>query len=380
MSTYYVGARIFDRGQLVRNLALSVDKNHTQRILPETEIPENAPVVHLNGGILSGGFIDTQANGGGEVLVNDDFSADGLETVIQAHYQFGTVAMLPTFITDSQQKYHRAIAAIADGVKNGLNGLLGGHFEGPFIHPAKKGTHQARFIRQPDVRDFACYQKHADYLQHSILSLAPEQVRAGTIAQIKPAIPQIQLAHSMATHQEILAAWCEGLTGITHLYNAMRAFSGRDVGAIGSAAELGLHCGIIADGIHSHPYALAMAYRNLGAEKLMLVTDAMSPLGAENMQSFDLMGIKVFVQADRLINEDGALAGAQVTMLQCVQNAMKYMPIDCQSVLQMAVSTPAYYLGRPDLARIYPRPISEIIYLDEQLQTVTALPQLCGSM
>lgn len=365
-TTYYRGARIFDRGQLLIGYALKIEKQRSA-LVAEAAIPEGAPVKTLSGGILTPGFVETQANGGGGVLVNDDTSLAGLETVIKAHRQFGTVAILPTFITDSQDKYHRAIANIAEGVKQGLHGLVGGHFEGPFLNLEKKGTHQPKFIRRPDDSDFACYEKYAEYLQHSILSLAPEQQEKGTIARIKPFIPQINMAHSMATHEDLIAARAEGLTGITHLYNAMRPMSGRDPGPIGSAAELGLACGIIPDGIHSHPFALSFAYHGIGADKLMLVTDSMHTIGAPEITEFDLMGIRVFVRENSLVNEYGSLAGAHINLLQCLQNAVRYMNADIQSALRMTVSTPAHYIRRPDLATIEQRDSQDILYLDEQL-------------
>lgn len=367
MSMYYTGARIFDDGRLLQGFALHVENGRTQALLPEAAIPQGAPRKALSGGILTPGFVETQANGGAGILVNDRFDAQALAKILSGHRQFGTVAMLPTFITDSQEKYHAAIESIALAVRDGVPGIVGGHFEGPFLNLAKKGTHQPRFLRTPDERDFAVYARHAEYLQHSILSLAPEQVAPGTIARIKPHIPQINMAHSMATHEDLERAVSEGLTGITHLYNAMAAMEGRNPGPIGSAAALGLRAGVIADGVHSHPYSLLAAYRMLGKEQLMLVTDSMHTIGVDGITEFDLMGIKVFVDGNRLVNEHGSLAGAHVNMLQCVQNAVRFMQADVASALAMAITTPAHYIGRPDLARIVARRAEDVLYLDENL-------------
>ncbi|MDO5090332.1 MAG: N-acetylglucosamine-6-phosphate deacetylase [Cardiobacteriaceae bacterium] len=367
MSQYYTGARIFDDGRLLQGFALHVENGRTQALLPESAIPEGAPRKALPGGILTPGFVETQANGGAGILVNERFDADALAQVLAGHRQFGTVAMLPTFITDSQDKYHAAIASIAQAVRDGVPGIVGGHFEGPFLNPAKKGTHQPRFLRVPDERDFAVYAQHGEYLQHSILSLAPEQLAPGTIARIKPHIPQINMAHSMATHEDLERAVGEGLTGITHLFNAMAAMEGRNPGAIGSAAALGLQAGIIADGVHAHPYSLLAAYRMLGKTQLMLVTDSMHTIGVDGISEFDLMGIKVFVDGNRLVNEYGSLAGAHINMLQCVQNAVRFMQADIASALTMAIATPARYIGLPQLARIAERRVQDILWLDEAL-------------
>ncbi len=367
MTTYYCGARIFNDGNLLEDFALAVKNGKTTHILPQKEIPEQSACKTLSGGILTPGFVETQANGGGGVLINEGYAAAGLKTVLAAHRRFGTVAMLPTFITDSKEKYHAAIDSIAQGVRDGIAGLIGGHFEGPFLNAEKKGTHNPQYLRQPDEEDFACYERNAEYLRHSILSLAPECVPAGTIARIKATFPCIQMAHSMATHEDLQRAYGEGLTGVTHLYNAMRPMQGRDPGPIGSAAELGLACGIIADGIHSHPFALANAYRSIGADRLILVTDSMHTIGAPEIDEFMLMGVKVFVESDRLVNEFGSLAGAHITQLQCVKNAVRFMHADIRSALKMAVSTPARYVRRADLAQIVAREAKDILWLDDAL-------------
>ncbi|SUO95981.1 N-acetylglucosamine-6-phosphate deacetylase [Suttonella ornithocola] len=367
MITYYRGAQLYDNGNLIEGFALAVENGKTIALLPETDIPKQVTVKTLNGGVLTPGFIETQANGGGGVLVNSDTSETGLSQIFSGHRQYGTVAMLPTFITDSKEKYHQAIKNIANAVKNNVPGIIGGHFEGPFLNPEKKGTHQIDYIRQPDKDDFAVYEQYSEYLQHSILSLAPEKVERGTIAAIKPFIPQINMAHSQATHEDIARAYGEGLTGLTHYYNAMRPLSGRDPGPLGSAAEFGLYVGIIPDGIHSHPYSLASAYRLIGKHHLMLVTDSMHTIGTSDIQEFDLMGIKVFVKEDRLVNEHDSLAGAHINQLQCLHNAIRYMHIDLRTALTMLIKTPATYVQRPDLARIAQRNIEEIIYLDKQL-------------
>ncbi|MDO4435864.1 MAG: N-acetylglucosamine-6-phosphate deacetylase [Cardiobacteriaceae bacterium] len=365
--TYYLGARIFHDGRLLENHVLQVEHGKTKALFPQSALPANAPVKSLHGGILTAGFVETQANGGGGVLVNEDFSLEGLAKVAAAHREYGTVAILPTFITDSQAKYHQAIASVAAAVKHKMKGVVGGHFEGPFISRDKKGTHNPSFIRTPDDADFACFAQYADDLQHSLITLAPECLPAGTIKRFKPMIPQINVAHSMANHEDLERAVSEGLTGVTHLYNAMRPIAGRDPSVLGAAMALGLKCGIIVDGVHAHPYSLQLAYKALGAEGLLLVTDSMHTIGTD-IESFDLMGIKVYVQGNKLVNEEGSLAGAHIDMLSCVQNAVRMMKADTESALRMAVSTPAYYLNRPDLAKITGREVDDVIYLTDELK------------
>ena len=373
MKTAYSGARIYHDGILLEGHALLVENGQTLAIAATGDLSADARIQPLNGGILTPGFIETQANGGGGYLVNERFDADGLAHILAAHRQFGTVAMLPTFITDSKDNYHRAIAAIADAARR-VPGILGGHFEGPFLSPEKKGTHNPAYLRTPDDSDFACFEQHADALQHSIVSLAPERVPAGTVRRLREMGMRVNAAHTMASKADMQRAWAEGLGGVTHLYNAMPPLAGRDPAVIGSAAELRLYCGIIADGVHSDPYSLAAACKLIGKDRLLLVTDSMHTIGAPEITEFTLPGdIRVYVKEDRLVNEHGALAGAHITLLQCVKNAMRYMHIAIEDALGMAIANPAAYLGRPDLARITTRRLQDILWLDETL-TLQELP------
>ena len=369
--TAYLGARIYHDGILIEDHALLAENGKTLAILAAGDIPADATVHHLDGGILTPGFIETQANGGGGYLVNDRFDADGLAHILAAHRQYGTVAMLPTFITDAQDNYHRAIASIAEASRT-VPGILGGHFEGPFLSPEKKGTHNPAYLRTPDESDFACFAAHADALQYSIISLAPERVPAGTVRRIREMGIRVNAAHTMAGKADMQRAWAEGLGGVTHLYNAMPLLAGRDPAVIGSAAELRLYCGIIADGVHSDPYSLAAACKLIGKDRLLLVTDSMHTIGAPEITEFTLPGgIRVFVKEDRLVNEHGSLAGAHVTLLQCVKNAIRYMHIAMEDALAMAITNPAAYLDRPDLARITARRLDDILWLSDDLALQT---------
>ena len=372
MKTAYTGARIYHRDVLLEGHALLVENDKTLAVTATGGIPADATVHHLGGGILTPGFIETQANGGGGYLVNDRFDADSLAHILAAHRQFGTVAMLPTFITDAQDNYHRAIASIADATRR-VPGILGGHFEGPFLSPEKKGTHNPAYLRVPDESDFACFEKHADALQHSIVSLAPERVPAGTVRRLRALGLRVNAAHTMASKADMQRAWTEGLGGVTHLYNAMPPLAGRDPAVIGSAAELRLYCGIIADGVHVDPFSLASACKLIGKDRLILVTDSMHTIGTD-IREFTLPGgVRVFVEKDRLVNEHGSLAGAHVTLLQCVQNAIRYMHLAVEDALGMVITNPARYLDRPDLARITRRDVNDVLWLSDAMQ-LQALP------
>ena len=110
------------------------------------------------------------------------------------------------------------------------------------------------------------------------MTLAPERVPPGFIRFLADAGLRVALGHSMATYEETSSAIAEGLTGFTHLFNAMRPMTAREPGPIAAALECqSCWYGLIVDGDHVAPAMLRLALRGLGTP--MLVTDAMPPVG-----------------------------------------------------------------------------------------------------
>lgn len=372
MTTYYQDARLFNGQELLSGYSLAVNQGKTIAVVNDSEVPRSATIVHLNGGILTPGFVELQANGGGGVLFNDDPCVDSIKKILAAHRQFGTVAMLPTFITDEAHQLDAALQAVRDGLAENVPGLMGGHFEGPFINKEKKGTHQVAYIRRPSAEDYRRFS--GEGLGHSLVTLAPECVPIDFIQHLASQGFRISAGHTMASKADMVSAHQAGLSGITHLYNAMPVLQGRDPAVIGSAAPLSLNAGIIVDGIHSDPFSLQTAFRLLGKRHLMLVTDSMHTIGAPEIQSFTLTGQTVFVKGDRLVNENGDLAGAHITMAQSVKNARTFMQASIADVLTMAITTPARYIGCEALSHIHNHYIDDILYLDEETLSLQPSP------
>src|SRR5262249_26836132 len=149
--------------------------------------------------------------------------------------------------------------------------VIGIHYEGPFLSPDKVGAHDPRMLRTAtagDVELLAPLRGGA-----TLVTLAPEQVPAGFRAQLAGGGGRVSLGHSMATYAQTQAALREGLTGFTHLFNAMRPLASREPGPIAAALEEpAAYFGMIVDGEHVAPAMLRLALR--GDAKPMLVTDA----------------------------------------------------------------------------------------------------------
>src|SRR5579871_4831028 len=292
--------------------------------------------------ILAPGFIDIQVNGGGGILLNDAPSAAGISRIAAAHRKYGTTGLLPTLITCNVETMEALAAAAPDALQ--IPGVLGFHLEGPALNKARKGIHLDAEIRVPDARDLAAIKSLARF-GRSLVTLAPECVPAALIDELVQAGLRIAAGHSDATAAEMTQAADRGITGVTHLFNAMAQLTARAPGVVGAALDdERLFAGIICDALHVDPLSLRLAFRCKGPDRLMLVTDAMPLVGAAQRE-FLLQGRRITLDNGRLTGPDGTLAGAHLTMIEAVHNAVTWLGIDLADALAMASRTPAMFLG-----------------------------------
>ncbi len=335
------GARILSRGKWLDDHAVIVENGVIMSVCPTSQAPPQAEVIGLDGGTLIPGFIDTQVNGGGGVLFNDAPTVEGIATIAAAHRQFGTTAMLPTLISDDLEVVAQAIAAVDEAIAQGVPGVIGIHIEGPFINAAKRGIHDAAKFRTLDMDAVALLSSLKN--GKTLVTLAPELAPPGMIAALVARGVIVAAGHTLASYDDMQRAIDEGLSGVTHLFNAMTQMEGRSPGVVGAALDNDLFCGIIVDGHHVHPAALRAAYHARGAEGLMLVTDAMPCVGT-SCTSFKLDGEEIRLKDGALRSEKGTLAGSNLDMASAVRNAMSMMRLDVRWADEMASKTPARFL------------------------------------
>jgi N-acetylglucosamine-6-phosphate deacetylase len=328
--------------------------------------------------ILAPGFIDIQVNGGGGVLLNDQPTEAGVRRIVEAHRKGGTTGCLPTLITDRSEVIER-LAAVAQACLK-IPGVLGFHLEGPALNKARKGIHPEAEIRLPDRRDLAALRGFGD-CGRSIVTLAPECVPASMIDELIGAKLRIAAGHSDATAAEIGQAVDRGVSGVTHLFNAMSQLNAREPGLVGAALEDDrLFAGIICDGVHVDRMGLRIAFRCKGRDRLMLVTDAM-PLVGTNDRQFMLQGRQITLHENRLIGPDGTLAGAHLTMIEAVRNAVTFLEISLIDALIMASRTPAAFLGlESELGRIAPGYRADLVAFESNFEVIDTWIGGVGSM
>ncbi len=336
--------RLFDGMRILDDRIVVAENGVVTAVLSADAVPGCATKDLPEDAVLAPGFIDIQVNGGGGVMLNDSLSAEGIATISAAHARFGTRFLLPTLISASRADIARAIAAAREAIAQSVPGVLGVHLEGPFINPERNGAHPLANLLRPEPSDI-------DLLASlgpagvTLVTLAPERVPEGFIRALVDRGVRVCAGHSNATAAEMARARAEGLSGVTHLFNAMSQLGSREPGVVGAAmSDPGLAAGIIADGHHVAWPSFQAAFRAIGPQRMMLVTDAMATIGARR-DAFELFGETIHVSEGRLVNAEGRLAGAHLDMSAAILNAHHHGGAPLDEALAMASSAPAAFLG-----------------------------------
>jgi len=332
----YTGADVlFDHAVIVNN-----DKIET--VCPLEQLPNNIQVIDLNGANLSPGFIDLQLNGCGGVMFNDEITADTIHTMHRANLKSGCTSFLPTLITSSDEDMRQAIKAEREYQKKYSNQSLGLHLEGPYLNIEKKGIHRVDFIRTSDEEMIDLMCENSDVITK--VTLAPENNDPKHIEKLHQAGIVVSIGHTHATYEQARKGFASGITFATHLFNAMTPMQGREPGVVGAIFDTPeVYSGIIADGFHVDYANIRIAHKIKG-EKLVLVTDATAPAGAE-MDYFIFVGKKVYYRDGKCVDENGTLGGSALTMIEAVKNTVEHVGIALDEALRMATLYPARAIG-----------------------------------
>ncbi|KHS74498.1 N-acetylglucosamine-6-phosphate deacetylase [Pectobacterium brasiliense] len=338
-------SRIFTGHQILDNHAVVIADGLIERVCPLAELPAGIEQHDLSGVFLASGFIDLQLNGCGGVQFNDSLdtiSVKTLEIMQRANERSGCTSFLPTLITSSDAFMKHSIAVMRDWLAQNKHQALGLHLEGPWLNVLKKGTHDPAFIRKPtqELVDFLC--ANADAITK--ITLAPEEVEPSVIRQLTAAGIIVSAGHSNATWEQAKLGFAAGIRFATHLFNAMPYLTGREpglVGAIYDAPEV--YCGIIADGRHVD-WANIRNSKRIKGDKLVLVTDATAPAGAD-IDQFIFAGKTIYYRDGICVDEHGTLSGSALTMIDAVRNSVEHAGIALDEAIRMATIYPARAIG-----------------------------------
>jgi N-acetylglucosamine-6-phosphate deacetylase len=332
--------------------------------------PGEGPVIDADGLIVAPGLIDIQING----AFGHDFTQDPttIWSVGERLPELGVTSFVPTVVTSPAEITDLAIDVVANRRPLDYRGadVLGLHFEGPWISPEMHGAHNPAHIVDPDA---SIARSWAGSGVVRIVTLAPEREGADDVmAILTRSGVVVSLGHSVAPFDVARRAFDTGATLATHLFNQMSPLHHRDPGVVGASLLSGHPASLIADGLHVSAGTLELAWRLLGENGIVLVTDAMAALGLGSGR-YPLGDGPITVGPDGPRTSEGRLAGSVVTLPEAIQNLALTTSAGVPSAVLAATSNPAKVLGLTDRGALRPGMRADFTLLGDQGRPVSTI-------
>jgi N-acetylglucosamine-6-phosphate deacetylase len=330
---------------------------------------------------LAPGFVDIHIHGaGGHDVMEADPKA--LARVEETIARYGTTSYVATTVTASPEDTCRSLEALArsarrprapgDSARPAAE-LLGIHFEGPFISPARRGVHPPEWIASASRELFGQLLAAAGGAAR-ILTLAPEM--PGALDLVDRALENgmvAALGHTNATYEEAIAAIERGARHAVHVFNAMRPFSHRETGVLGAVlTRPEVTAEVIADGVHVDAPALQLLLAAKGTERVILVSDATAATGMPD-GNYRLGTFEVTVSGGICRDAEGRLAGSTLTLDRAVRR-MAALGVPLAEALRMATLNPARRLGiEARKGVLAPGADADMVFLDDAMNVAAVM-------
>ncbi|GAA1776563.1 N-acetylglucosamine-6-phosphate deacetylase [Nocardioides hankookensis] len=291
------------------------------------------------------GLVDAQVNGAAGI----DLTAEPhrLWEVASALPAYGVVAFVPTVITSDPAARRTALDTLAAGPPAGWSGAepLGLHFEGPMIAPTRKGAHPEHWLRAPSLDLVDGWSRESGVVMATIAPELPGALEVIELLSTRGVV--VSVGHTAAGTADVAAAVEAGARCVTHLGNAMAPVLPRDPGPVGTA--LGgddLVAGVIVDGHHLDPLFVRTAWRALGPDRFLSVSDTTAGLGLPDGPA-RLGDQDVVVSEGTVRLHDGTLAGSAASLLDCLRTLVAQTGCSVDDAVATATTTPLTLLGLP---------------------------------
>jgi len=302
-----------------------------------------------HGDWLSPRAIDLQMNGGLGISFTDlNFNKiPKLLTLLDQLWLDGVEGICPTFVSCSLDQFQLGMGVLKETKKYTSTNrcrLLGAHMEGPFLCEKYSGAHDTGSICRPSIS--ALNERIKGFEDDiALMTLAPElKGSLDVISRLRELNIVVSLGHSSADFDSAIKAFNNGVSMITHTFNAMKGLHHRAIGPIGAAARRDdIFLGLIGDGVHVHSDMIRLL-KILAPKQIVLVSDAISAYGlGDGSFHWDKRLIKVENGLCRLPNE--TIAGSTLPLLDACKKIANWIN-DPSAAIWMATLAPRMVLSQ----------------------------------
>ena len=342
MEVTYTAHCIFTGEAWLKDHAVIVENGLISSVLPVSSLSSSQQVQSFDNCFIAPAFIDLQIYGAYGKLLAVYPEADSLYKLAAYCESGGTGFCLPTVATNTIEVIYKCIYAVKEYWKKGGKGILGLHIEGPWINPLKRGAHIEELIHPPTLQEANELLNYGKGVIRMI-TLAPEVCSKEVIDLILTHNIILSAGHSNATYDEAQKGFANGITAVTHLYNAMSPLQHRAPGLVGAVMDdAAVMASIIPDGHHVDFAALRIAKKAM-KERLFVITDAVTDTTE---------GYYQHIQVGDKFEAGNILSGSALTMVKAVSNLVYYGHIDLGEALRMCSLYPAKVLGLKEMGRL----------------------------
>lgn len=298
-------------------------------------------------------LVDLQVNGfAGVDFQQDDLTADELLRAVRGLRAAGCTRFLLTLVTD---EWTRLMARL--GHLRRLRGdspelaaaIAGWHIEGPFLssEPGFCGAHDASMMCDPTPEYFRQLREVTGN-DPVLLTLSPERKNALAAVELAASLGiKVGLGHTNASADQLRQAIQRGASAFTHLGNGCPRELDRHDNILWRVFELeGLKVSVIPDGIHVSPALFRLMHRQLPAEAIFYVSDAMAAAGARP-GCYRLGRLQLEVGEDQIVRYPGrtTFAGSALRPIDGVFRAAEMLGVSWQDAWTRFSKIPAALMG-----------------------------------
>lgn len=335
--------------------------------------PSDAETIDATNCYLLPGAIDIHVHGtmGGNAMDSD---ASFFDVMGENLAKNGTTSYLMTTMTESLERIKSALSHVKDYKYNGGAEMLGIHLEGPFISEKYKGAQNSDYILAPDAALLDTFVTLADG-NIKVVTYAPEHdVDFKFLDALKSHCIIPSIGHSDATYQLLVEMEDRTALHLTHFYNGMRGLHHREAGVVGFGMMNSPYVELICDGIHVSRDMIRLTYETIGAERLMIITDAMHAQGLDDgIYTFGGQEVELKSGEARLLS--GSLAGSVVTMRESVKNMKDFTGCRWRDIARMTAYNQAQRLQLMDRGVLEVGKRADMVLYDAQAELLDVFVQ-----